>query len=370
MRFAMVCVLALLVISCVASGKEPKEFLTGPAPIITRANLDCTNAIPIVCGQAIPGTNAGAPNNVAAYNCSTWNESGGEVVYRFENPGPLCYVLSAAISGYTADVDVFILSACDEGQCIAYGSVTATTQCLTPGTYYIVIDGYNGAVSSYTLTLTCTECTCPVPPCCPTPSVVYNLDFNLDPNGFYTQACGGAAVWSWGPANYGPTMTCDDVPRTNVLGTVRTANYPANSGETAVIGPFAITPDCWCMELCHWYDTENRFDGGNVKVSTDGGTTWNLIVPARLYDNTAYTAPKCIPSQQVFTGHGNQGATAYLRDCFDLTPYVGSDVLIGFFFGSDSSVFYPGWYLKWVKIGGQASAIESRSWGSIKSMYR
>jgi hypothetical protein len=45
--------------------------------------------------------------------------------------------------------------------------------------------------------------------------------------------------------------------------------------------------------------------------------------------------------------------------------------MIGFFFGSDGSVQYPGWYVKWVKLGGNAPiSIEDSSWGRIKSMYR
>ena len=30
--------------------------------------------------------------------------------------------------------------------------------------------------------------------------------------------------------------------------------------------------------------------------------------------------------------------TAFERDCFDLTPFVGTEIIIGFFFGSDDLV--------------------------------
>ena len=71
-------------------------------------------------------------------------------------------IVTVTISGMTADLDVFMLSACDENACIAYGNATFTTDCLAAGTYYIVVDGYNGAVSTFDLEVTCTDC--PVTP--------------------------------------------------------------------------------------------------------------------------------------------------------------------------------------------------------------
>ena len=58
-------------------------------------------------------------------------------------------------------------------------------------------------------------------------------------------------------------------------------------------------------------------------------------------------------------------------DCFDLSDFIGQDVWFGFFFGSDGSITYPGWYIKWIKTGGgQVSPVEDTSWGAIKAMYR
>ena len=43
----------------------------------------------------------------------------------------------------------------------------------------------------------------------------------------------------------------------------------------------------------------------------------------------------------------------------------------GFFFGSDGSIVYPGWYVKWIKTGGgHTTPVEDSSWGAIKAMYR
>ncbi|RPJ42776.1 MAG: hypothetical protein EHM19_09910 [Candidatus Latescibacterota bacterium] len=357
----------LLAASAVAEDKE-KPWVEPFAPGL-RA-LDCTGATPIGCGAVVQGSNVGAPNNASAYSCVGWNEGGGEVVYAFV-VDQACQILTATLSGMTVDLDVFILSACDENECIAYGNAFATTTCLLPGTYYIVVDGYGTAQGGYTLTISCALCDCPEQACCPSLYHSDVFDFNADDNGFLTQICGGAQVWQWaGLANPEvPSVACDNVFVTNVLGTIVNGDYQASSGDIAVLGPVTITSFNWCMELCHYYDTESRFDGGNVKVSTDGGATWTLIAPQRGYDNVTYSACVCIPLESAFTGH--QFAATWLRDCFNLSSYAGQQILVGFFFGSDSSVHYPGWYIKWVKFGGnQPTSNDESTWGEIKSMFR
>jgi len=131
---------------------------------ITRGLLDCTNAIVVDCGAVVNGTNVGAPTNVAYYSCTSWNESGGEVVYEITLAGPDCYVVTATLSNMACDLDIFLLASCDEGDCIDYGGVSVVSPCLEPGTYYIVVDGYNGAECSYTLTVDCVVCECPGEP--------------------------------------------------------------------------------------------------------------------------------------------------------------------------------------------------------------
>jgi hypothetical protein len=364
-------VLSLLVFAATATAESKEKPWEAPVPSGIRA-LDCTNAIPINCGDVVQGSNVGLPNNVDYYSCVGWQETGGEVVYEFVIPQGVCYTVTIVLSNYTGDPDWFLLSACDENECVAYGDVSGTTVCLNPGTYYLVVDGYSyNPTVTYTLSVSCTECECPVPPCCPSLYHTDIFDFNIQDYGFQTQICNGTQVWQWGALSYSsvPPIACDNVYVTNVLGTVVNGNYVAYSGDIAMIGPVDITPGSWCMELCHFYDTEARFDGGNVKVSTDGGATWTLITPARLYDNTTYSACRCIPLEPAFTGH--QFNTTWLRDCFTLTDFIGQQVWIGFFFGSDGSVQYPGWYIKWVKFGSnEPTSTEESTWGNIKSMFR
>ena len=372
---ALTIVLAILLIASVAVADKKVDGVGVPSG--TRA-LDCTNAIPINCGDAVAGDNTGMPNNVVNYGCTTLSENGGEVVYELVLPEGLCQEVTVTMVPGGCDLDLFFLGSCDESDCLYYSGTTSTetivTGCLEPGTYYIVVDGYGssypGAECPFDLTVDCVECDCPVPPCCPFENTIYMIDFNVDPS-YWLLPCGGASVWEWGPLTNPevPEIACDDVPVTNILGTIIAGDYLPSGGEIAAVGPFFITEYCTCLELCHFYDTEASYDGCNVKVSVDGGTTWTLLVPARGYDQSTNSSPMCIPSEQAFSGHQNN--TAFLRDCFDITDYAGMEIIVGFFWGNDSSVNYPGWYIKWVKIGSDdSSPVEDSSWGNIKAMYR
>jgi hypothetical protein len=360
MRIAIITMLALLVLATLAIAVDKKDFVE---PVEgTRQLLDCTDAVPVNCGGVYDGDNTNAPNNVQLYSCVGWTESGGEIVYELTLAG--LHSVTASLSNMTADFDVFILGSCDEADCLAYGDASATYDC-GAGTWYIVVDGYYGATGTFTLTINCVELE---EPCCPTPYHCYVVDYN-EVDVFYTLPCDGAPAWQWGPDANAPDVACDDVPVTNVLATILGASYTANSGEIAVAGPFSISVDehCYCMELCHYYDIETSYDGGNVKVSTDGGATWTLVYPQAGYPGSTNSWPLCIPDQPAFTGW----SVAFVRDCFDLSEFDGAEILVGFFFGSDGSVQYPGWDIKWIKVGGEEfTPVEDSSWGAIKSLYR
>jgi len=363
MRYVLISMLVLVMAVGVASAK--KDW-TQPETM-SRGNLDCTMATVIQCGDLITGDTTNAPNNVEAYSCTGWPETGNELVYELTLDD--CYIVTVALLNMSADFDAFLLGSCDEDDCLTYGDTGFTSECLLPGTYYIVVDGYNGAIGTFEMEIMCEQCDCPTPPCCPSLYTCYDVDFNVT-DVFTTQECLGGPAWDWGVPVGIPMVACDDVPVTNILGTQVGGDY-IESGEAAVIGPFEITDYCWCLELCHYYDTETSYDGGYVAISVDGGVTWTQIAPARGYDTvgSSYGAP-CIAGLEIFSGH--QYNTAFLRDCFNLTQYIGQTVHVGFFFGADSSIFYPGWYIKWVKIGSDepSSPVEESSWGTIKAMYR
>ena len=130
-----------------------------------------------------------------------------------------------------------------------------------------------------------------------------------------------------------------------------------------------VTEQCTCLELCHWYEIEEGYDGGNVKVSTDGGSTWDLITPQEGYPALAFEDPVCVGDEMAFAEE-YYPADEFFRNCFDLSAYIGQQIHIGFFFGSDGSYTMRGWYIDKVILGTGEVPVEQSSWGAIKALYR
>ena len=156
------------------------------------------------------------------------------------------------------------------------------------------------------------------------------------------------AGWQWGTFTSGP-MT--GYSGTNGWGTVIGGTYPNGSNfrlDTPV--PFFVESPLAMLEFWHWYDIEGYgYDGGNVKVSTDGGTSWTVITPLTGYPGVA-NASNPLNGEPIFcnTVPGNFWALVE----FDLSSYQGQSIIIRWHFGSDSSVQYPGWYIDDVSISG------------------
>lgn len=120
--------------------------------------LDCSAAVPASCGGSYQGDTTGAPSNAAYYNCISWDESGPEEVYVLttEASGGITAALSGTELG--VDLDVFVLSSCDEDSTLAYGDWAASYDHASPGTYYVAVDGYQRDSGSYTLDIGCSTC--------------------------------------------------------------------------------------------------------------------------------------------------------------------------------------------------------------------
>ena len=149
MRTATIMLVAalLLVSSMAMANPKEKEFV---APIEgTKGLLDCTNAIPISCGDVYQGTTVGGNTDVSAYSCVGWTESGPEVVFELALAPPSTYNVTAVITPDGCDLDVFFLGSCDEDDCLDYGDTSVTVDDLVAGTYYIVVDGYSGAECAF-----------------------------------------------------------------------------------------------------------------------------------------------------------------------------------------------------------------------------
>ncbi len=115
--------------------------------------LNCSSKTVLTPGQAYAGKTSGGYSDVSSYNCAAgWNESGPEKVFSITT-GAVGNI-TAQLNNLGADLDVFILSACDEDSCLAYGNTGATYLNAPAGAYEIVVDGSNGASGNFTLTVT------------------------------------------------------------------------------------------------------------------------------------------------------------------------------------------------------------------------
>jgi murein DD-endopeptidase MepM/ murein hydrolase activator NlpD len=136
-----------------------------PAPCTTIAGAPA-------CGTSTAGANdaPGSTSVVSSYACVTWDYPGPEFAYSFTSAWT--EPVTATLTGLGADLDLFVLdgAACDPTACLASSdnSMTAdetiTFMANAGSSYAIAVDGYLGATSGYTLSLSCTGGITPPPP--------------------------------------------------------------------------------------------------------------------------------------------------------------------------------------------------------------
>lgn len=124
---------------------------------VTAPVLDCSNAVVLTCGTVYSGANSNVNSHIDSYSCNTWTEAGPERVHSITPTasGPL----TATVSNYTGDLDVYILGSCDPQDCLGtVASSSATYVNAQAGlTYYIVVDADDGSGSSYDLLVDCSS---------------------------------------------------------------------------------------------------------------------------------------------------------------------------------------------------------------------
>jgi len=373
MRYTAIALVAVLALALGMGAAEAKwKEVTKPtkpsSEILNRGDLDCSGAMPIEVGQTIWTDNFDAPKNVDGYPvCVDWEEPGGEVVFELIIDEPCSDIgISLWYIPVEYDLDWFLLGSCDEDDCIEYDDYGWFVDCLDPGTYYIVVDDYEDDECEFVLSVYRNE---PATACSPLTSVCHTWDFNVSDEGFVHEECGiPVSAWEWGAAPEAiPDTACGGTEVNNVLCTGLAGTYPSDGGDAAWVGPVTLGPDCNCLEICHFYNTEKYYDGGMVGLTSDDAETWSLLTPARGYDYIGEWDNTCIAPFPCFTG---EEATEFRTDSFDLTPWIGETISIGFFFGADGSTEELGWYILWAKIGSSSTPVENASWGAIKALYR
>jgi hypothetical protein len=124
----------------------------------------CQVAETITCGATVSGSSFTGSPFPDEYACtSTRLETGPEVAYRFT--APASGSVTVTLSGYAADVDLFVLKeqatgGCDPIACMGSSITSGATESVTftavgGQTYDLVVDGYSGAASNFTMAVSC-----------------------------------------------------------------------------------------------------------------------------------------------------------------------------------------------------------------------
>jgi uncharacterized protein with GYD domain len=146
----------------------------------------------------------------------------------------------------------------------------------------------------------------------------------------------GLMIWEWGaPSSYGPggAHWGENCWATNLDGPY---GNNADSPLTSVMYDLSDATSAF-FNFYHYFDTESGYDGGNVRISTDNGSTWTLIAPEGGYP----------VSSMYWNGESGYSGTSddWELAAFDLEPYLGEQVKFQFRFGSDGIINGPGWYI-------------------------
>ncbi len=163
--------------------------------------------------------------------------------------------------------------------------------------------------------------------------------FELDPAGF-----SGDGDWQWGRVSSGPFSARSG---TKCFATNLSGNYTDDLNSKLYSRNVRLSTDAPMLSFWHWYSFEasdwGLWDGGNVKISTDGGSSFNIIEPAGGYNGHLDDFNEHMPYQPAF-GSTTRGSFWHQTD-FNLMPFSDNEVWILLEAGTDNNTNEAGWYI-------------------------
>ncbi len=112
------------------------------------------------------------------------------------------------------------------------------------------------------------------------------------------------------------------------------------------------TLDTWL-----WYNIEEEYDYAYIEVSTDGGTTWDILQGPHTTDKNpnassfgwAYTGKS--QANPSWDGQADKVAGAtWIHELLDLSPYAGQEIELRFEYVTDDAINWPGFAVDDVRI--------------------
>ncbi|GEM_PF-942810 len=158
------------------------------------------------------------------------------------------------------------------------------------------------------------------------------LDFEFNSGGVSS-----ASGWQWGiPREDVGAHSGEKCWGTELAEDYRNnANYVMRTADFNVVGWNSAT-----MEMWSFWGAERTFDGGFVRISSDGGVRWYDIQPVGGYPLPLVAAT----GRAGFSGYSE----GWRKVIFDLTPFMAGDfdlMSFEFVFKSDEAGTGPGWYI-------------------------
>jgi hypothetical protein len=177
--------------------------------------------------------------------------------------------------------------------------------------------------------------------------------FNFEENNGGLTASGD---WEWGRPTSGPEKAYDGQ---NCWATYLNSRY-SNVSQASTLSLPDIDLSGYIdvsLSFYHWYETEAGFDGGNVKISIDGGSNWVQLSPVSGYD-------MILEKSQLSGEEAFSGSSRDWRFCeFNLTAFRNQTIRIKFDFSADNATSFQGWYIDDVMIK------DSPVFPPVKSVY-
>lgn len=144
--------------------------------------------------------------------------------------------------------------------------------------------------------------------------------------------------WQWGVSSYAGSHS-----GTKVWGTRLNEEYPNNSTYTLITQPVFVGSS-FMLEFWHRYDAESTYDGGSVLASTNGGQSWNLLLPENGYPQNSVSALGT-------AGYSGQ-SSGWVPARFPLAAYANQEVSFCFKFATDTYTTAQGWFIDDVRTTG------------------
>jgi len=200
---------------------------------------------------------------------------------------------------------------------VHFGAIAANTY--VPFTFNVIADNASEDSGLFTVA-------------CGTSGV--NLDFESNNGNFISES-----GWVWGS----PTQTTAH-SGSNVWATNLSGNYPDNANYSLKTPPVFIGMNS-TLSFWHLLGCESGWDGGNVSVSTNNGSSWTVVPPTT---GGTYITNITALSEPGFSG----GPTSWTQVTFDLNQFANNEIIIKWHFGSDTIINGMGWFVDDVMLTG------------------